>query len=71
MVLQLTMLMCLPYIPMVLSDDAVPQAIIAFMGVIGISCWICHGTASQLCGMFPPSSVAFLQTGFAAPQVCE
>jgi hypothetical protein len=69
MILQLVVLLTLPFLPLVLSGDAIPQTIIALMGVIGIACWICHGTASQLCGMFPPSSVAFLQTGFCAPQV--
>jgi len=37
--------------------------------LLGSASWFCHGTACQLCGLFPPTSVAFLQTGFRTPEV--
>ena len=35
----------------------------------GTFSWLCHGTATQLCSMFPPSSTAYLQTGFRTPEL--
>jgi hypothetical protein len=31
--------------------------------------WHAHGTASMLVSMFPPSSLAWLQTGFRMPEL--
>mmetsp|Transcript_26378 Transcript_26378/g.34314 ORF Transcript_26378/g.34314 Transcript_26378/m.34314 type:complete len:611 (+) Transcript_26378:46-1878(+) len=69
MVVQFAVLVLMPYLPKLLPEDAVENAMIVSMGIIGVASWVCHGTACQLCGMFPPSSVSFLQTGFCAPQV--
>ena len=39
------------------------------MILIGSFSWLCHGTASMLCSMFPPSSMAYMQTGFRTPEI--
>lgn len=63
MAVQIAVLFALPFL------EPWPFATITAMFFIGIGSWICHGTAGQLCSMFPPSSTAFLQTGFRTPEI--
>lgn len=68
--LKIVTLFIMPFVPRLVSDeDAIPNIMLGFMVVIGIFSWTCHGTACQLCSMFPPSSTAYLQTGFRTPEI--
>lgn len=42
--------------------------ILLFVG-LGVCGWLCHGTASMLASMYPPSAIAYLQTGFRCPEI--
>ena len=51
------------------THTQVPNVILLCMILIGSFSWLCHGTASMLCSMFPPSSMAYMQTGFRTPEI--
>ena len=51
------------------TTDREETILLVAMVLMGIGSWICHGTACQLCGLFPPSSTAYLQTGFRCPEI--
>ena len=42
--------------------------VVLFM-CLGVSGWLCHGTASMLASMYPSSAIAWLQTGFRCPEI--
>eukprot|EP00615_Pteridomonas_danica_P010569 CAMPEP_0114367360 /NCGR_PEP_ID=MMETSP0101-20121206/29998_1 /TAXON_ID=38822 ORGANISM="Pteridomonas danica, Strain PT" /NCGR_SAMPLE_ID=MMETSP0101 /ASSEMBLY_ACC=CAM_ASM_000211 /LENGTH=364 /DNA_ID=CAMNT_0001516943 /DNA_START=425 /DNA_END=1522 /DNA_ORIENTATION=- len=67
--LKIIALFFMPFVPRLVSDDQIPNVMLCFMVMIGIFSWTCHGTACQLCSMFPPSSTAYLQTGFRTPEI--
>ena len=43
--------------------------LVALFMCLGISGWLCHGTASMLASMYPSSAIAWLQTGFRCPEI--
>ena len=62
LVLQALLLALFPAIPsMTGSPDGEKTVILLFMVLMGIGSWMAHGTACQLCAMFPGTSTAFLQ----------
>lgn len=67
--LKIITLFFMPFVPRLVSEDAIPNVMLMFMVLIGIFSWSCHGTACQLCSMFPPSSTTYLQTGFRTPEI--
>lgn len=69
MVVKILMLFILPFIPSWVPIKSVPYVILCCMAFVGTFSWLCHGTACQLCSMFPPSSTAYLQTGFRTPEI--
>ena len=44
-------------------------ALLFLFSILGVCAWLCHGTASMLASMFPPSAIAYLQTGFRCPEI--
>ena len=44
-------------------------ALVFLFVILGICGWLCHGTASMLASMYPPSAIAYLQTGFRCPEL--
>ena len=44
-------------------------ALVFLFVLLGICGWLCHGTASMLASMYPPSAIAYLQTGFRCPEL--
>ena len=44
-------------------------ALISLFVLLGICVSLCHGTASMLASMYPPSAIAYLQTGFRCPEI--
>lgn len=44
-------------------------ALIILFILLGVCGWLCHGTASMLVSMYPPSAIAYLQTGFRCPEI--
>lgn len=44
-------------------------ALIFLFTLLGVCGWLCHGTASMLASMYPPSAIAYLQTGFRCPEI--
>lgn len=44
-------------------------ALIILFVLLGVCGWLCHGTASMLVSMYPPSAIAYLQTGFRCPEI--
>ena len=44
-------------------------ALVFLFVMLGICGWLCHGTASMLASMYPPSAIAYLQTGFRCPEL--
>ena len=45
------------------------SALIGLFVLLGVCGWLCHGTASMLASMYPPSAIAYLQTGFRCPEI--
>ena len=45
------------------------EALISLFVGLGICVSLCHGTASMLASMYPPSAIAYLQTGFRCPEI--
>lgn len=45
------------------------NCLIFLFAMLGICGWLCHGTASMLASMYPPSTIAYLQTGFRCPEI--
>ena len=37
--------------------------------LLGISSWLCHGTATMYASLFPATAIAFLQIGFRSPEI--
>lgn len=37
--------------------------------LLGISSWLCHGTATMYASLFPATAIAFLQIGFRSPEL--
>mmetsp|Transcript_53057 Transcript_53057/g.147184 ORF Transcript_53057/g.147184 Transcript_53057/m.147184 type:complete len:344 (-) Transcript_53057:138-1169(-) len=69
MMATISLLLFMPFVPDMVSIDDVPNVILLCMILIGSFSWLCHGTASMLCSMFPPSSMAYMQTGFRTPEI--
>lgn len=44
-------------------------ALIILFILLGVCGWLCHGTATMLVSMYPPSAIAYLQTGFRCPEI--
>ena len=45
------------------------RALLCLFVSLGVFGWLCHGTASMLASMYPPSAIAYLQTGFRCPEI--
>lgn len=69
MLMTIMLLVFMPFIPFLYPPSLVPPIILVCMVSIGCFSWLCHGTACMLCSMFPPSSTAYLQTGFRTPEL--
>mmetsp|Transcript_66440 Transcript_66440/g.130291 ORF Transcript_66440/g.130291 Transcript_66440/m.130291 type:complete len:551 (-) Transcript_66440:273-1925(-) len=63
------MLFFMPFVPSLFSQSQIPTVMLLCLVVMGTMTWMIHGTACQLCSMFPPSSTAWLQTGFRTPEI--
>ncbi len=37
--------------------------------LLGVSSWMCHGTASMMASMYPRAVIAYLQIGFRCPEI--
>lgn len=46
--LKIMALFFMPFVPRLVSDDAIPNVMLVFMVLIGIFSWSCHGTACQV-----------------------
>lgn len=44
------------------------QLILLFL-LLGISSWMCHGTATMMASMYPKEVIAYLQIGFRCPEL--
>jgi hypothetical protein len=45
------------------------RALLVLFVSLGVFGWLCHGTASMMASMYPPSAIAYLQTGFRCPEI--
>ena len=69
MAIKIGMLLYMPFVPFMFPQSQVPSVMLVCMVLVGAFTWMIHGTACQLCAMFPPSSIAYLQTGFRTPEI--
>lgn len=54
---------------MSLSHVENEMALIYLFTLLGISSWLCHGTATMYASMFPKAAIAYLQIGFRTPEL--
>mmetsp|Transcript_19916 Transcript_19916/g.33332 ORF Transcript_19916/g.33332 Transcript_19916/m.33332 type:complete len:442 (-) Transcript_19916:23-1348(-) len=45
------------------------SALLVLFGILGVCSWLCHGTTSMFCSLYPPAAIAYQQIGFRCPEI--